>query len=224
MSNEKQVDSSRRGLLVATCAAGGVAGLATAGAFVSTFQPSERAKAAGAPVEVDISTLAPGDMKTVEWRGKPVWILKRTPEMLETLKKVDAQVADPQSKRTEFSTTPEYALNEWRSIKKDLLVVVGICPHLGCSPSSRPARNRRCRTTGRVASFVHVTVRRSTWRAGSTKTSRPQTTSRFHGTCLKVTRNWSSAKMRKARRNHGCIPRKTIAQRRTCIRKSIELG
>jgi len=137
MSNEKQVDSSRRGLLVATCAAGGVAGLATAGAFVSTFQPSERAKAAGAPVEVDISTLAPGEMKTVEWRGKPVWILKRTPEMVESLKKVDAQVADPQSKRTEFSTTPEYALNEWRSIKKDVLVVVGICPHLGCSPSSK---------------------------------------------------------------------------------------
>jgi ubiquinol-cytochrome c reductase iron-sulfur subunit len=81
MSNEKQVDSGRRGLLVATCAAGGVAGLATAGALVSTFQPSERAKAAGAPVEVDISALKPGEMTTVEWRGKPVWILKRTPEM-----------------------------------------------------------------------------------------------------------------------------------------------
>src|SRR5476651_2877863 len=101
MSNEKQVDSGRRGLLVATCAAGSVVGLATAGALVSTFQPSERAKAAGAPVEVDISTLAPGEMRTVEWRGKPVWLLKRTPEMLDSLKKVDAQVADPQSKRTE---------------------------------------------------------------------------------------------------------------------------
>lgn len=137
MNDEKQVDASRRGLLVATCAAGGVAGLATAGAFVSTFQPSERAKAAGAPVEVDISTLAPGEMKTVEWRGKPVWILRRTPEMVDSLKKVDTQVADPQSRRTEFSTTPEYAFNEWRSIRKDVLVVVGICPHLGCSPSTK---------------------------------------------------------------------------------------
>lgn len=137
MNDEKQVDAGRRGLLVATCAAGGVAGLATAGAFISTFQPSERAKAAGAPVEVDISTLAPGEMRTVEWRGKPVWVLKRTSEMVDSLKKVDTQVADPQSRRTEFSTTPEYAFNEWRSIRKDVLVVVGICPHLGCSPSAR---------------------------------------------------------------------------------------
>ena len=85
-SVESQVDSGRRDLLVATCAAGGVAGLATAGAFVSTFQPSERAKAAGAPVEVDIGSLAVGEMKTVEWRGKPVWILKRTPQMIAALK------------------------------------------------------------------------------------------------------------------------------------------
>jgi ubiquinol-cytochrome c reductase iron-sulfur subunit len=137
MSIEKQVDSSRRGLLVATCAAGGVAGLATAGAFVSTFQPSERAKAAGAPVEVDISTLAPGEMRTVEWRGKPVWLIKRTPEMVASLKKTDALVADPKSARHDFSVTPDYALNEYRSIKPELLVLVGICPHLGCSPGAR---------------------------------------------------------------------------------------
>tara|TARA_R110001599_G_scaffold64023_4_gene179398 strand:- start:74584 stop:75192 length:609 start_codon:yes stop_codon:yes gene_type:complete len=137
MSNGKQVDSGRRGLLVATCAAGGVAGLATTGVLVSTFQPSDRAKAAGAPVEVDISTLAPGEMRTVEWRGKPVWILKRTPEMLDSLKEVDPELADPESQRTQFSTTPEYASNEWRSIKKDVLVLVGICPHLGCSPISK---------------------------------------------------------------------------------------
>lgn len=137
MTDENQVDASRRGLLVATCAAGGVAGLATAGAFVSTLQPSERAKAAGAPVEVDISSLAPGEMRTVEWRGKPVWILKRTPEMIASLKQTDGEVADPNSKRTDFSQTPDYALNEWRSLRKDILVVVGICPHLGCSPSSR---------------------------------------------------------------------------------------
>jgi ubiquinol-cytochrome c reductase iron-sulfur subunit len=137
MSNEKQVDTGRRGLLVATCAAGGVAGLATAGAFVSTFQPSERAKAAGAPVEVDIAGLAPGEMKTVEWRGKPVWILKRSPEMVASLKKTDGQVADPKSERNPDELTPEYARNEYRSIKPDVLVAVGICSHLGCSPSTK---------------------------------------------------------------------------------------
>jgi len=137
MSNEKQVDSSRRGLLVATCAAGGVAGLAAAGAFVSTFQPSERAKAAGAPVEVDISSLASGEMKTVEWRGKPVWILKRSPEMVASLKKTDGQVADPKSERNPEELTPEYARNEYRSIKPELLVAVGICSHLGCSPTTK---------------------------------------------------------------------------------------
>jgi len=137
MSNEKQVDSGRRGLLVATCAAGGVAGLATTGVLVSTFQPSERAKAAGAPVEVDIAGLAPGEMRTVEWRGKPVWILKRTPEQVAALPKHDSELADPESQRTQFSTTPEYAMNEWRSRQKDILVLVGICPHLGCSPSSK---------------------------------------------------------------------------------------
>ncbi len=137
MSNEKQVDCGRRGLLVATCAAGGVAGLATAGAFVSTFQPSERAKAAGAPVEVDIAGLAPGEMKTVEWRGKPVWILKRSPEMVASLKKTDGQVADPKSERNADDLTPEYARNEHRSIKPEILVAVGICSHLGCSPSTK---------------------------------------------------------------------------------------
>jgi ubiquinol-cytochrome c reductase iron-sulfur subunit len=137
MSNEKQVDSGRRGLLVATCAAGGVAGLATAGAFVSTFQPSERAKAAGAPVEVDIAGLAPGEMKTVEWRGKPVWILKRSPEMVESLKKTDGQVADPKSERNADDLTPEYARNEYRSRKPEILVAVGICSHLGCSPTTK---------------------------------------------------------------------------------------
>lgn len=137
MSNEKQVDSGRRGLLVATCAAGGVAGLATAGAFVSTFQPSERAKAAGAPVEVDIAGMAPGEMKTVEWRGKPVWILKRSPEMVESLKKTDPQVADPNSERNPDELTPEYARNEYRSRKAEILVAVGICSHLGCSPTTK---------------------------------------------------------------------------------------
>lgn len=139
MSNEKQVDSGRRGLLVATCAAGGAAGLATAGALVSTFQPSERAKAAGAPVEVDISTLKPGEMTTTEWRGKPVWILKRTPEMMESLKKTEDKVADPESKKPYTMDMPEYCDKQTRARKEhsDILVAVGICSHLGCSPSSK---------------------------------------------------------------------------------------
>ena len=137
MSNEKQVDPGRRGLLVATCAAGGVAGLATTGMFVSTFQPSERAKAAGAPVEVDLAGLAPGEMRTVEWRGKPVWILKRSEEMVNSLKQTDNQVADPNSQRKPDELTPEYARNEYRSIKPEILVAVGICTHLGCSPVTR---------------------------------------------------------------------------------------
>jgi ubiquinol-cytochrome c reductase iron-sulfur subunit len=137
MSNEKQVDSGRRTLLFTSCAAGGVAGLATAGAFVSTFQPSERAKAAGAPVEVDISSLATGELKTVEWRGKPVWILKRSLEMVAELPKLDPLLADPKSERNKDELTPEYARNEHRSIKPDILVAVGICTHLGCSPTPR---------------------------------------------------------------------------------------
>ncbi|MES2015363.1 MAG: ubiquinol-cytochrome c reductase iron-sulfur subunit [Pseudomonadota bacterium] len=137
MSNEKQVDSGRRILLGATCAAGGAVGLGTAAALVSTFQPSEKAKAAGAPVEVDIAGMAVGEQRTVEWRGKPVWIIRRSPEMIASLKKTDADVADPKSERKPDELTPEYARNEFRSIKPEYLVAVGICSHLGCSPSSR---------------------------------------------------------------------------------------
>jgi ubiquinol-cytochrome c reductase iron-sulfur subunit len=137
MSNEKQVDSGRRGLLVATCAAGGVVGLSTGAALVSTFQPSERAKAAGAPVEVDIAGMQPGEMKTVEWRGKPVWVMRRSPDMVESLKSTEGEVADPASERDPDALTPEYARNPHRSIKPEYLVAVGICSHLGCSPTAR---------------------------------------------------------------------------------------
>jgi ubiquinol-cytochrome c reductase iron-sulfur subunit len=139
MSIEKKVDSGRRTMLVATCAAGGVVGVTTAGALVSTFQPSERAKAAGAPVEVDISDVKPGEMKIVEWRGKPVWILRRTPEMLASLAKNDDKVADPHSEKIYQLPMPEYCKNEFRARQehKEVLVTVGLCSHLGCSPSSR---------------------------------------------------------------------------------------
>jgi ubiquinol-cytochrome c reductase iron-sulfur subunit len=139
MSNEKQVDSGRRGLLGATAVAGGAIGLGTAGVLVGTFQPSERAKAAGAPVEADISELQPGGMKVVEWRGKPVWILKRTKEMMASLPKTEAQLADPTSEKVFQLPMPDYAKNPTRSRKEheEVLVVVGICSHLGCSPTSR---------------------------------------------------------------------------------------
>src|SRR6478736_4226712 len=135
--SDQQVDQGKRTWLIATSCAGAVGGVATAVPFVSTFTPSERAKAAGAAVEADISGLKPGEKLTVEWRGKPVWIVRRTPEQLAELPKNDNALADPESKRTNFSTTPEYARNDWRSIKKEYLVVVGICSHLGCSPSDK---------------------------------------------------------------------------------------
>ena len=131
--SEAKVDSGRRTWIAITCGAGAVGGAAVAVPFVASFAPSERAKAAGAPVQADISALRPGEKMTVEWRGKPVWIMKRTPEQMESLKKTDAEVADPNSERNAFPT-PEYARNETRSIKPDLLVVIGICTHLGCSP------------------------------------------------------------------------------------------
>lgn len=137
MSNvSKPMDSSRRTALGLTCAAGAVGGAAVVIPFVSTFAPSEKAKAAGAPVEVDISAMNPGELKRVEWRGKPVWVVRRTKEMLETLAKTDPQLADPKSARTAFPT-PDYAKNATRSIKPEYLVVVGICSHLGCSPSDK---------------------------------------------------------------------------------------
>lgn len=134
------VDRSKRTWLIASGCAGAVGGVATAVPFVSTFQPSERAKAAGAAVEVDISALKPGEKVTVEWRGKPVWIIKRTPEQLAELPKLDSQLADPKSLRKPSELTPEYARNEARSIKPEVLVVVGICTHLGCSPVDKFTR------------------------------------------------------------------------------------
>ena len=99
-------------------------------------QPSERAKAAGAAVEVDISALKPGEKMTVEWRGKPVWIVKRTPEQVESLNKTESQLADPTSERKAYPI-PAYAKNQHRSIKPEIFVAVGICTHLGCSPSDK---------------------------------------------------------------------------------------
>lgn len=128
------VDKERRNAILVTCAVGGVGVAAVAAPFLASFAPSERAKAAGAPVEVDLSAIPLGEKIVVEWRGLPVWILRRTPAMLQSVKKADPDVADPDSQRTQYPT-PEYARNEFRSIKPEFLITVGVCTHLGCSPS-----------------------------------------------------------------------------------------
>jgi len=133
MADNELDQGKRRFLVAATGIAGGIASAAAAVPFVASMLPSERAKAAGAPVEADIGNLAPGEMTRVEWRGKPVWIVRRTKEMLESVKQNEGKVADPRSERKK-ELTPEYARNEFRSIKPEYLVVVGICTHLGCSP------------------------------------------------------------------------------------------
>ncbi|AOF82034.1 ubiquinol-cytochrome c reductase, iron-sulfur subunit [Methyloversatilis sp. RAC08] len=153
--NEKKMDCGRRNLLVATACAGGVAGLAVAVPFLTSLAPSERAKAAGAPVEVDVSKLAPGEMTTVEWQGKPVWILRRTPEQLEALTKIEEKLADPKSERNPSEFTPEYARNVQRARedRAEFAVLVAICTHLGCSPSGPFASGSNAQL-GDVAGFV----------------------------------------------------------------------
>ncbi len=129
------VDKNKRRTLIAwTGAAGAVAGIGIAAPFVMSMFPSERARAAGAPVEVDLSKIEPGMMVTEEWRGKPVWVLHRTEGMIERVPETDDDVADPNSR---MPMQPDYARNELRSIKPDYLVLVGICTHLGCSPTQK---------------------------------------------------------------------------------------
>src|SRR5690606_31712058 len=133
----QRIDSSKRTWLIPTGCAGAVGGVATAVPFVSSLQPAEKAKAAGAAVEEDISTLQPREKLTLEWRGKLVWTVRRTPEQVAELPENDDKLADPKSLRKPDEFTPPYARNEQRSIKPEYFVAVGICPHLGCSPSDR---------------------------------------------------------------------------------------
>jgi ubiquinol-cytochrome c reductase iron-sulfur subunit len=137
MSERETNQGKRQFLVAATTVAGGVAAGAAAVPFVASMLPSERAKAAGAPVEVDLGALAPGERVTVEWQGKPVWVVRRTKKMLDTIRGNDDNVADPDSKK---KMQPPYAANEFRSIKDEYLVVVGICTHLGCSPVEKFAK------------------------------------------------------------------------------------
>jgi ubiquinol-cytochrome c reductase iron-sulfur subunit len=136
MATEETLSSAkRRFLLSATTAVGAVGVIASAVPFAMSLWPSERAKAAGAPVEIDISKLEPGQKINAEWRGKVVWVINRTKPMLDSIPKLDARVADPKS---EVDHQPPYAKNEFRSIKPEIFVAVGICTHLGCSPTFRP--------------------------------------------------------------------------------------
>ena len=137
--SEKKIDHTRRNLIVATSAVAGAVGAGAAIPFAWSWWPSERAKAAGGPVEADISNMAPGELAVVEWRGKPVWIMRRTKEMLEGIRKSDDKVTDPKS---EVAAQPDYAKNENRSIKPEYLVLVGICSHLGCSPQQKSSEEK----------------------------------------------------------------------------------
>ena len=136
MNDQEKVDKTRRTLVVATSVVGGAAALGAAVPFAASMLPSERAKAAGAPVEVDLSAIAPGQMAVVEWRGKPVWVIRRTKEMIDALKVAEPQLTDPGS---EASIQPEYAENEYRARDPELMVMEGVCTHLGCSPQLRTA-------------------------------------------------------------------------------------
>ncbi|MFG1489755.1 ubiquinol-cytochrome c reductase iron-sulfur subunit [Oceanospirillum sp. HFRX-1_2] len=135
MSNDGVNKGRRRFLLGATSAVGAVGVVGVAVPFVASWNPSAKARAAGAPVKADISKLQPGQQMTVEWRGKPVWVVYRTPEMIANLEKLNDQVADPQSA---VPQQPEYVTGVLRSIKPEYAVMIGICTHLGCSPTYRP--------------------------------------------------------------------------------------
>jgi ubiquinol-cytochrome c reductase iron-sulfur subunit len=132
MSNAPVDNSRRRFLTIATSVVGGVGAAGAAVPFIASWNPSERAKSAGAPVEVDISKLEPGQLIRVEWRGKPVWVINRTSKMLEQMKAHEGQLRDPQSEEPQQLDS---AKNEYRSKRPEIFVAVGICTHLGCSPS-----------------------------------------------------------------------------------------
>ena len=129
------INADRRLWLTATSVAGSAGLVATAIPFVASMAPSERARALGAPVEVEVQGLRPGELCTVEWRGQPVFVLRRSAEMLDSLARHDDLLADPGSRR---SDQPAYAANAHRSIKPEIAVMVGICTHLGCIPTFRP--------------------------------------------------------------------------------------
>lgn len=135
MDNQEINQGRRRFLTLATAGAGGLAATGVAAPFVASFFPSEKAKAAGAAVEIDISKIESGQMLTAEWRGKPIWVVNRTEQQLKDLPTLDGNLVDPKS---ETEQQPANCQNDVRSIKPQIWVAVGICTHLGCSPTYRP--------------------------------------------------------------------------------------
>ncbi|MBQ0763042.1 ubiquinol-cytochrome c reductase iron-sulfur subunit [Marinobacter psychrophilus] len=135
MKNGDVSHGRRRFLVGATAAVGGVGIVGAAVPFVASWNPSAKAEAAGAPVTVNIEKIEPGQQITVEWRGTPVWIIRRTTEMLDNIEKLSDQMKDPQS---EADQQPKYANDVFRSINPEYAVLVGLCTHLGCVPSYRP--------------------------------------------------------------------------------------
>lgn len=135
MSNAPVDTGRRRFLTAATAVVGGAGAAAVAVPFIKSWNPSAKAKAAGAPVEVNISKVEPGQLIRVEWRGKPVWVVRRTQEIVDGLPAIDAQLRDPDSVEPQ---QPAYAQNPGRSIKSEFFIAVGLCTHLGCSPTYLP--------------------------------------------------------------------------------------
>ncbi len=135
MSNQGVDPGRRRFLTLTTSVVGGAGAVAAVWPFLASLKPSERAKALGAPVKIDIAGAEPGQRVTVAWRGKPVWVIRRTPEMLASLKAVEGELRDPESKEKQ---QPDYISGEARAVKPEVLVMVGSCTHLGCSPTFRP--------------------------------------------------------------------------------------
>ena len=133
--SDQDLDREKRTFIVATSIVGGIAAVGAAAPFVVSMLPSERAKALGAPVEVDVGQLAEGELMRIEWRGKPVWVVRRTKDMLDAIEKSDDKVTDPNLR---VDQQPEYAKNKYRSIKPEVLVLEGVCTHLGCSPQFKP--------------------------------------------------------------------------------------
>jgi len=193
-------DQTRRRFLTAATSgisAVGVVGVAVP--FLGSWNPSEKAKAAGAPVKADISKIEPGQMVVVEWRGKPVYVLRRTPEQIAGLPSLDGSLKDPNS---DGSDQPAYISGAPRSLNEEYLVVVGLCTHLGCAPKFRPEVGAADLggDSWLGGSFARVTVQSSIWRDGFIRVFLPRITSSFRLIRLKAITYWSSALTRRLRK------------------------
>jgi ubiquinol-cytochrome c reductase iron-sulfur subunit len=180
MTTAAPKDPNRRFWLTTTAVAGGAGLTAIAIPFVASMAPSERARAIGAPASIDVQGMKLGELRTVEWRGQPVFVLRRSPEMLESLQRHDELLADPQSVR---SVQPSYAKNTDRSIRPEFGVLVGICTHLGCIPTFRPTPGAPDIDADWPGAFIaRATARNSTWPGGSSRTCPRRPISSFRPT------------------------------------------